>query len=369
MNNADGAGGKLDALLASYQRLAMIVGTVYLIVDKPQQQGQTRADQAYPYIALRLKSQLAHEIKDGSSGRWLSVTFEEWDETNQQQQYRTFTTKTWKVSRDIDGNDMISQGEHNLGRVPVVRLHIEKPLNPYDSHSDSWVYDLAVLNWELYNIRSELRDLERSQTFAILALPVTSPEERERLKKINIGTENGLAFDPTGGGKPDFIAPPSEPTTHYMSRMASIIDDIYRVANLEFVGGVQRSGVALSFHFQEANSSLRTMAEQCETAEREIAWLVYAWMSRTFDGNIAYNNDFNMTDLAQALSQALDSVSLSMGAEFEKALKKRLSKQILGNDVSPATLTAIDAEIDAQGDVYGDRVRKVARPGTTTATA
>ena len=353
MQNADGAGGKLDTILFSYQRLAMILGTVFVIVDKPQSQGLTKADQALPYLALRFKHDLINEQKN-SAGIWTSVTFAEMD--GDKTQYRTFTEKMWKVSEDTDGTKILSQGEHNLGKIPVVRLHIAKPLNPNDSCSQSWAYDLAVLNWELFNLRSELRDLERSQTFAILAMPVINDAERERLKDLTISTENGLTYNPTGGGEPKFIAPPSEPTAHYMERINAVINDIYRVANLEFVGGVQQSGVALSFHFQEANSNLRGMAEMCEAAENEIAQLVYAWQGQTFTGNIAYANDFNLTDLNQAITIAMDSVTLGMGTEFDKAVKKRLAKQILGNDTSPSVMAAIDAEIDAQGDIYGDRM-------------
>ncbi len=357
MTNTDGAGGKLDNLLASYQRLAMILGTVYVIVDKSKEQGETRANQAMPYLALRLKGQLVCEDKD-CSGAWESVTFSELDDGVLQ--YRTFTKTGWVLSNKPDGSDIIEQGVYTLGRVPVVRLHIAKPLNPTDSKSQSWVYDLANLNWDLFNARSELRDLFRAQTFAILALPVADDNERERLKDMTISTENALTYNPNGGGAPQFIAPPADPVRLYMDMLAATVDDIYKVANLEFVGGVQKSGVALSFHFQEANSSLRDMAEQCETAENEIARLVYAWQGQTFTGNIAYANEFNMTDLAQAISTAMDTVTLGMGGEFDKAIKKRLSKQILGNDTAPSTMSAIDTEIDAQGDLYGNRLAQQA---------
>jgi hypothetical protein len=355
--NADGAGGDLDALLFSYQRLAMILGTVFIIVDKPKDTATSRADQRLPYLALRLKSQLVAETKD-AVGAWESVTFSE--QKDGQTVYRTYSKDGWKLSKDQDSSDVLDQGEYSLGRVPVVRLHIAKPLNPADSASQSWVYDLAGLNWDLYNTRSELRELFRAQTFAILALPVADDKERERLKDLTISTENALTYNPTGGGQPGFIAPPADPVELYMKQIADTVQDIYRVANLEFVGGVQQSGVALGFHFQEANSSLRGMAGMGEAAEKEIAHLVHLWMAQTFDGNIAYSNDFNMSDLAEAISQALDTMTLGMGAEFDKAIKKRLAKQMLGNDASPATMAAIDKEIDAQGDEYGDRLRRQA---------
>lgn len=355
--DADGAGGKLDRLLFSYQRLAMILGTVYLIVDKPQAQGLSRADQAMPYLALRLPGQLIAEQQD-AAGRWVSVTFSEI--MGRETVYRTFTLQGWVLSQDVQGLQVLGQGNYALGRVPVVRLHIAKPLNPVDSRAQSWVYDLAGLNWDLYNTRSELRELFRAQTFAILALPVVDDSERERLKDLTISTENALTYNPAGGGEPSFIAPPADPVNLYMQQIANTITDMYRVANLEFVGGVQQSGVALSFHFQEANASLRGMAEQCEAAENEIAQLVYLWQGREFDGNISYPAEFNMSDIAQAISIAMDSVTLGIGSEFDKAIKKRLAKQILGNDAAPSTMQAIDAEIDASGDVFGDRLLKQA---------
>ncbi|ASF47007.1 phage portal protein [Methylovulum psychrotolerans] len=356
MKNADGKGGKLDTVLSSFQRLAMILGTVFIIVDRSSVPAQTRADQTLPYLVLRMKSQLVDEQSDVQG--LTSITFSELD--NDELRYRNFTRTEWKVSRDKEGMDVVAQGVHNLGRVPVVRLHIAKPLNPSDSFSQSWVYDLVMLNWELFNLRSELRDLERGQTFAILAMPVVSDAERAALKNLTIGTENGLPYNPTGGGKPEFISPPSEPTAHYMNRIAAVIDDLYRVANLEFVGGVQQSGVALSFHFQEANSSLRGMAEMCESAECEVAILVYLWMAQVFEGNISYANDFNLTDLAQAIAVAMDSVTLGMGSKFDKAIKKRTAKQILGNDTSPTVMKEIDDEIDAGGDIYGNRMAQQA---------
>jgi len=353
IGNANGAGGKLDALLFAYQRLAMILGTVYIIVDKPQNQGQTRADQALPYLAMRLPGQLAAEEKD-AAGRWISVTFSEM--LNGETVYRTFTAAGWKLSKKADGSEVIDQGEYSLGRVPVVRFHIEKPLDPTESRSQSWFYDLAGLNWDLYNARSELRELFRGQTFAILALPVADASEMEKLKDLTISTENALTYNATAGGQPGFIAPPADPVNLYMQQIAGTVSDIYRVANLEFVGGVQQSGVALAFHFQEANSSLGGMAGEAEAAETEIASLVYAWQGREFTGNIAYPTEFNMTDIKQALEIAMDSISLGLGAEFDKAVKKRVARQILANDTAPSTMQAIDDEIEAQGDTYGDRL-------------
>lgn len=71
-----------------------------------------------------------------------------------------------------------------------------------------------------------------------------------------------------------------------------------------------------------------------------------------------------MTDLQSAINAAMDVVTLGMGAEFDKTVKKRLAKQILGNDTAPSTMAAIDTEIDASGDIYGDRLAQAGLSNT-----
>jgi len=358
--NADGCGTDLNRLLAGFQRLALVLGTVYVLVDKSVTAAQSKASETLPYCVLRMPDQLVNEQKD-ALGCWLSVTFRE--RLNGQIVYRTLTRDGWQISKDANGNQVIESGQYPLGQVPVVALHTAKPLDPLSSRAFSWAFDVAQLNWDLFNIRSELRELFRSQTFAILALPVADDREREALKDMTISTENAITYNPNGGGTPQFIAPPADPVKLYMEQIAATIEDIYRVANLEFVGGIQQSGVALAFHFQEANSSLRTMAEQCEQAENQIAQLVSAWQGETFKGHIAYPSEFNLSDLKEELATALDAVNLGLGAEFDKALKKRLAQKILANDVSAETLAAINTEIDAQGDTYKNRLAQQVNGG------
>lgn len=359
-NNADGVGGKLDTQLFICQRLAMLLGTVYVVVDKPQTQGSTRATEALPYLVVRLPSQLVAESKN-RMGEWDSVTFAEMDGTKTL--YRSYTTTNWRLCRDIEGLDVLAEGAYfadgrTLGRVPVVKYHISKPLLPTASCSKSWFADVAALNWAIFNRESELTEILRNQTFSILTFPINDPADAQGLSTLTVGTENALTFNPAGGGKPDFIAPLEHPVSSYMKKIDALVDTIYRMANLEFIGSVQPSGEALKYHFDETNSSLGGMAEMGEAAEIAIAQLVYAWQGQIFDGNIAYPPEFNLTDLTSAISIALDSVPLNMGAGFDRAIKKRLAKQILGNDTAAQTMATIDAEIDAMGDVYGDRIAK-----------
>jgi hypothetical protein len=330
------------------------MGTVFIIVDKSSIQAISKADEQLPYLTSRFPCQLKSETKD-RLGSWESVTFSE--TINNEEQFRTFTKTDWIVSRDDKATDIISQGKHNLGVVPVVKLHVERPLNPMNSRSKSFYYDIAIINWDIFNKRSEMRQLERDQTFALLTIPTPTNESKESASQLVIGSKNALGYNPLNGGKPDFIAPPPTSIAAYRQDIIDDVQMIYQLANIEFVGGVQSSGTALAFQFRQANSRLSTIANMCKDAELEIKRLVSFYLKENNEGTVSYNNKFDLINLAQDLSDALDAVSLDMGQEFNAELKKRTARKILGNDTASDIVKKIDNEIDAQGDIYGDKVK------------
>lgn len=363
--NADGAGGSLNLVLQQAQRLAMLLGTVYLIVDKSSDPASSRADERLPYIAVRTPAQVMLYRMD-ALGVLQSITFSETIQLGSfgsRIQYRTFTTDGWAVHEDISGAGVLEQGPTTLRQIPVVRLHSTIPLLTTDIKAIPWAGDLAQLNWDLFNQSSELRWLFRSQAFAMLKLPAKDQNERERLAGMDIGPNNALTYDPADSGEPGFIAPPDGPVRSYMDNIAACVKLIYQMANLEFVGGVQQSGVALSFHFQEANRALGIIAGNTEQAERDIAKLAYAWQGQEWKGNIAYPRDFNLVDLGEQLAQGMEAIQLGIAPTFDQEVKKRLARQVLGHGVAQKTLGEIDTEIEAGGDPYGDRLAKQTQQG------
>jgi len=376
--NADGAGHSLDYVLQTDQLIAMVLGSVWLIVDRAPVIPQTRAQQPAPYLAMRLPGQVARYKLD-SNGQLESITFREvadGAETTPSfglgmlqslaslvglgaMRYRTFTRTGWKISLDEAGYLVTAQGEHKLGRVPVVRLNSTVPLLPGQLRADPWAFGISQLNWSLYNLESEKRTLFRKQTFSILTIPIVDGDEAEKLKDLTLGTDNALTYNPTGGGKPGYIAPPADPIDQYQKEVDATITGIYKAANLEFIAGVHASAVAMSFQFQKANSSMGLVAAQCEAAEREIAQIVAAWEGEQ-TGTISYPRDFNLTDLSTDLQTALTATTLKISPTFEKELKKRTARQVLGHGVPAATMGIIDSEIDQATDPYGDRMQQQA---------
>lgn len=361
--NADGAGrgATLDMVMLNYHRLAMLMGTVYIIVDKPQGPALTRADERAPYLAMRMPGQITNWTMD-DQGRLTKITFAEQTDlgmVSRRTRYRTFTLDGWSVHDAANGDDQTDGGEYQLGRVPVVKLHSTLPLLTTDLRATPWSHDITQANWSLYNLLSELRELFRKQTFSILKIPVKDQDEAQRMQDLKIGTDNALLFNPDGGGDPGYIAPPDGPAKTYMEAIAAALARIYQQANLEFVGGIASSGVERKYQFAQTNRSLVEMAVLCEQAEMDILSLVAAWNGEDATGQkITYARDFDLSDLPADIQEALDSQSLGCGQTFDAEIRKRVARRMLGHNATDAKLEEIDKEIEAQGDPYGNRIAR-----------
>lgn len=381
--DADGTGGAMDDVMSAALVLAMLVSPVYLVVDRPAGQSRTRADDVRrrPYVVVREPASVAALTLDrlGSVER---IVFDEilggmsYGEGAAEAKtiYRGWDRARWWVAADAAGTEILKDletgapltGEHGLGRPPVVRLHSRRPLKRLAERSPAWALGIVAAALDLFNRHSEARAIERDQTVSTLSLPVSDLAEADRIREsgISIGTSNAVLYNPAGGGKPGYFAPPADPLNQLYAAIEATIAQIYALANLEFVGGVQQSGVALAFHFAVANRTLAGLAARCELAEMEIGRLACSWMGQDgSDVRSVYPKSFQVEDLAARLSEDMDALTLGLGATAERLIRGRAARRVLGDSASAADYEAIDQELEAGVDPYGDRVAREAQSG------
>ena len=361
IQDVDKQGTYIDDYMRKSFKLAMIVGTIFIIVDKPPGKAKTKLEEKEldlrPYLATRLPSQVYKHSFD-QFGRLASITFRE-NQPDGTIIYRYFDTEKWIISTDPEQKEIEGEGKHNLGVVPVVPLHSTDPLLPTSLTATPWILDVANLNFDLYNALSELRELLRNQTFSIFTIPVKEQGDAEKLKDLTISTENAIPYNPEGGGKPDYVAPPPDPAEIYMKYIEKLIDHIYRLANLEFTGGVQKSGIAKEYDWLEFNRTLTSFALQCEQAEYRIAELVCRWQEVEFEGYIQYPRDFAVKDLAEELEIGMNAITAQiLPPTGVVELKKKLTRDILGEFIDDRLLSQMDEEIEKEGQAYTTRVNE-----------
>jgi len=344
IEDVDLKGTYIDDFMRHIARLSLIFGTVFVVIDTPKEGGK-------PYATVRLPSQLA-KVELDEYGRIVKVVFAEGTE-----QFRAFEPNRWIVSKDPGQKIVLEAGEHNLGIVPVVPVSWSEPLLPNEVLTVPFIWDIARLNFDLYNAISELREILRNVTFPVLTLPVKDEAMLQKLKNITIGTENFVPYTPEGGGKPDYIAPPEGPAKTLLEYINFLISQIYKAVNLEFALGShsQKSGVALEFEFQQLNTLLTGLALQMEKAEYAIADLVAKWNGKErFEGTISYRKDFSFRDLERELKVAIDAIALNISETFNAELKKKLAREILGDFVDEKIFAKIDLEVERQKEYGGE---------------
>lgn len=377
---ADGVGGQIDDLMRRAMVMALLLGTVYLVVDRPAGQARSRADEASlaPYAVIRRPADVAALSLD-ALGAVVRIVFAERSggasygavASAGEVQYRGWDAARWWVSKDPDGAEILTDpqtgqpqtGEHGLGRPPVVRLHSSELLDLAADRAAPWAAGIVAASVDLYNRHSEARSIERDQTVSTLALPVSDLAEADRIREtgITIGASNAVLYNPAGGGRPGYFAPPDGPLTLYYQAIAQTVVEIYQLANLEFVGGVAQSGVAMAFHFAAANRTLALFAQSLELAEMEVGRLVCAWMGQDAgDLRVVYPRSFEVQDLAARLAEDMDALAMGLGETAERLIRSRVARRVLGDHASAAQYEAIDAELAAGVDPYGDRVAKEA---------
>jgi len=346
IQNVDKQGTYIDDFMRKAAKLSLIFGTVLVVVDRPRGKAKTRLEEKQmgllPYAVIRLPYEVEN-IKLDEYGNISRIVFKE------SEFYRSFTSNEWIISKDKEGKQIIDSGSHELGIVPVVPVRWTDTVLPFDVFSPSFIQDIAQINFDLYNAISELREILRNITFPILTLPIRDESTANQLSNLTIGTENFIPYNPEGGGKPDFIAPPPEPAQIYLEYINFLISQMYKIVNLEFALGSQTgaSGVALDFEFQQVNSLMAGMALHLEQAEYKIADLVARWNGESgFNGKIEYDKDFSFKDLERELKNAMDALSLQISQTFDAELKKKMAREILGDYIDENTIERIDKEIE-----------------------
>ena len=346
---------KIHRFMKRALKKAKLHGVCFIVVDNvpelPKNKGEAIEKRAFPYAYLVFPKQVkAYECdKAGvltsityeiyarrASGAVVSYTTERW----------TWTTSTWKC--EAEGGTVGK--EHQLGVVPVVPL-FGTDADEGDMLPIGDMLSIARINLAIFNLCSELRELLRNQAFATLCYPVTDNAGFDQLSKIVTGTENALGYDGLASTSPAYIAPPAEQAILLQGEIKRLVEEIYRIASLTSVVGVQQktSGVSKEWDFENTNQALADLAENCQEAELKMAFLFEKWTNSTIKYSCVYPDNFGIVDVTEALDDVTKALDLQIGGLFQKEVKKKAAEVYLA-DLPEDRFDAVIEDIDQQAE-------------------
>lgn len=327
----------LDVFWSGFMIDAKARGSMLLIVDMPASGMDT--ERTWPAL-VPLAPERLKRYRLNPEGALAEVGFVDVAEVDGQEKpvERIYDETGWRV---LDGQTVISQGTHGLGVCPVL-LFTEAGDFP---HVGSFA-TIADLSKRLYNLRSELDEILRAQTFSLLAYPVTENQSATLDPKAlaqTISTHNMLLHY---GASPQFIAPPEGPATIYLN-VIERVEALIREAALyvDPASNSQESGIALQMRFQALNSALVHFARRMEDFERRLWELVSRWLGLYTVAEIQWDNDYSLADLKLEIEVAQNMAALGAPPAYQAAKMQQLISLDLAN-LDPDELAAILVQVD-----------------------
>lgn len=353
LNDVDTNRTGIDRFMKRAAKEAKRQGIVFLVVDnfaqQPDKQQEAIKGRILPYAYLVPKNRVTNFTTDGA-GKLTSIAYEEVAESSSGGQSKLtvwkWTAETWEKS----GNNGAASGPNTIGRIPVIPL-ASTDIDPGKLKPDSEFYSIARTNAALFNLCSWLDEIMQNQGFAVLTYPIATGQEAEQVQEIIVGTENVLGYDGTLSNQPEFIAPPGEMATALQSQIDRLVQEIYRMAVLSHVTGVQesKSGVAKQWDFETTNMVLSDFAQNCEQAERQMVGLVDAYTGEDSKYETVYSRDFGIEDVLGALQEIQAGKDLGIGGRFDVELAKKAAKLML-NDIPGDDFDAVLADIEDRAE-------------------
>ena len=356
MNNTDRRGTFIDDKMNQLLKLTLINGVIFIITDKPRISVKTALEEkelkVFPYITFRKPTQL-HDYSIDEFGNLTYIVFKEVNPENPQNFiYRKYTENEWFIADDDQFSKIRDSGEHKLGVVPVIPFSVTQ-LEDDEILSTPFILEIARLQKDFYNVVNELRTILRDNTFPILTFPVKNDSSIEALRNqgLSLSTNNGLLYNAEAGAKPEFIAPPSEPTEAYLSYMEVLIRQIFKEVNLDFANSKAESGLAKQYDYLEFTTMLVNFANALEACEYRIAELVGKWLDEEFKGYIEYSKQFTILDAEQFINTVLTVLDRpDLPPILHNELMKLTARFILNPFKDEKELDQIENAIDSSED-------------------
>jgi len=252
--------------------------------------------------------------------------------------------------------ELVDDGEHGLGVVPVVKVdHIESD----DQYSSpALIGDIAYLDRAVANYLSNLDAIIQDQTFSQLAIPAQNlmPGDEGHDKIMEMGTKRIFTYDGEGGTPPFFLSPDPKQAQMIITAIQQIINEIYHSVGMagertkqDNSSGIDNSsGVAKAYDFERVNALLTSKADALDRAEERICTLVNLWNGHDNNRNdlVKYPDNFDVRELFDEFEIA-NQLSMVQAPSLIRREQMKTMVEKLFPRMSTAMKKSIDKELEA----------------------
>ncbi len=353
LKDADLEGNNLNSVIKHAQNYASIYGHCFMVLDKPNIQTETKADELAQDIRPYLSIVTPENVLDWNFERQPNGKYElnylkireEVDRDGGQYLRMWYPDKIDTVYMPKrEEPRLIDTVPNMIGKIPAVILYNSKSHKRGIGQSD--LTDIADLQKSIYNEYSEMEQLIR----------LTNHPSLVKTPSVNASAGAGAVIEMPDemepNLKPYLLQPSGSSLTSIMDSINNKVESINRIAHTGAVRTTKTqvaSGVALQTEFELLNARLSEKADNLQLAEEQLFKLYAMFQNVEFDGEINYPDSFNIRDYAtdllfyqQAKAVGVQSPTLS------KEIDKEIARAVVDDDQK---LNIIFDEIDVKSEV------------------
>ena len=341
LKDSDLEGRSFDSFMRQAQVWASVYGHVWLLIDKPESNANTRAEELdqeiRPYVTLFTPENVFDwKWERTPSGRFkltylkLRESVDRISEIEHTSYYKVWyedRIETWESTHDAEKK--VASVPNALGKIPAVFLPANRSQIRAIGISD--ICDVAYMQRAIYQELSEVEQLIRISNHPTLV------KTYETDASAGAGAVINLPDDMDGNLKPYQMQPSGQNLDAVRNSIADKVEAINRMAHMGAVRGTEamtQSGVAMQTEFQMLNAKLAEKADILELAEEQLFDLFCQWQQVTNDVEIFYPDAFDLRDydkelvfLQQMRATGVNSTTLN------KEIDKKIADLVLDDEV------------------------------------
>ena len=354
LKDADLEGNNFNTVMKTAQNYASIYGHCFMILDKPNIQTATRAEELNqeirPYVSIITPENVFDwNFERQPNGKYILNYLkirEEVDRKGGSYMRIWYPDKvdTIYVEDDRTEPTLIDTAENLIGKIPAVILYNSKSHKRGIGQSD--LVDIAELQKAIYNEYSEIEQLIR----------LTNHPSLVKTAGVNASAGAGAVIEMPDemepNLKPYLLQPSGQNLTSIMDSITKKVDAINRIAHTGAVRTTKQqvsSGIALQTEFELLNARLSEKADNLQLSEEQLFRIYAEYQNAKFDGEINYPDSFNIRDYATDLLFYQQAKSINVPSPtLNKEIDKEIARAVVDDDEK---LTVIMDEIEGNSQV------------------
>jgi hypothetical protein len=260
-------------------------------------------------------------------------------------------------TKNIDGVSRLEWVEvgtpvvHGLGVIPVVQVYAVRKRSKDAILVLPPMYDIAMLNLVIWNLDSEIRDLQRSSGFSLLVI------QTDNVASVTVGPKNALVIPMDATIAPTYISPDPSIMAGLVEANKANREDLFRMAEQQGVYGVrsESSGVSMAYRFYGQETQLKKTSRMATVFENSVMDLFKLWTGEEFTYTVQYPEDFQPGDTGAEVDVYDKALGMSPPKKMRQKVFEKLARLLFADEDAEEVQKIVD-------DIYAEEQAQPAAP-------